>query len=106
MDAVVNGFAAALMLISGHIDKRLTVVRDGLAVLGRASMAMYLMHVYTLALVLRLLSHMHADDAASRVMLGTLFGGAGPLTALQIIEKLNVAKYLGLRCPRRSARHG
>ena len=55
----------------------LSFIASGLARLGQASLAIYLLHILVLALVPRMLHQMHVNTAAPALICGTLVGVAG-----------------------------
>lgn len=67
------------------------------ATLGRASMAIYLLHILVLAIVPRLLRAVHADTLPARVMVGTIVGTFGSYAIYLLLTKARLAKPLGLR---------
>ena len=66
-----------------------------LAKLGRASMSIYLLHIFVLALVPRLLKLLSVDEAWSRIVFGTLIGVFGAYLLSIVLHRLRLSRPLG-----------
>ncbi|MCH4092247.1 acyltransferase family protein [Acetobacter sp.] len=82
----------ALMLMPS-----LPFIASGLARLGQASLAIYLLHILVLALVPRMLHQMHVNSVPLALICGTLFGVAGSYILYLGLEKFRIARFLVLR---------
>lgn len=75
----------------------LSFIASGLARLGQASLAIYLLHILVLALVPRMLHQMHVNTAAPALICGTLVGVAGSYALYLGLEKIRIARFFALR---------
>ncbi|BCK77043.1 hypothetical protein AA0242T_0248 [Acetobacter aceti NRIC 0242] len=75
----------------------LSFLASGLARLGQASLAIYLLHILVLALVPRILHQMHVYAAVPALICGTLVGVAGSYVLYLGLEKIRIARFLALR---------
>jgi fucose 4-O-acetylase-like acetyltransferase len=88
---------AALALLAQRLASTAAVLASLLATLGRASLAIYLLHVLVLALVPRLLRFADADTVPALLILGTLVGTFGSYAIFVLLNKARLARPLGLR---------
>jgi fucose 4-O-acetylase-like acetyltransferase len=87
------GLSSASIWISQSFTPAATI----LARLGQASLAIYLMHILTLAVVPRLLKIVGLDFSLSRIILGTIVGVGVSYWVYLALERLKLARLLGLR---------
>lgn len=83
--------------LSAIIAEKKSVLPNAFEALGRASMAIYLLHILVLAVVPRALRIMDADIALMRVIIGTFVGTVGSYIIYRVLAWARLAKPLGLR---------
>ena len=87
----------ALAMVSSALTKLRSNFVRVLALLGKASLAIYLLHVLALAIIPRTLKTFHADAATPRILLGTVIGTGLSYFAYRLLDRFRFADYLGLR---------
>ncbi|MFT8804935.1 MAG: acyltransferase family protein [Acetobacter aceti] len=75
----------------------LSCVASVLERLGRASLAIYLLHILVLALVPRILHQMHVNSVSLTLACGTVIGVAGSYALYLGLEKIRIARFFALR---------
>ena len=94
---IVLPICAAGLLALACVSRQLAGSGVGilLAKLGRASMSIYLLHIFVLALVPRLLKLLSVDEAWSRIVFGTLIGVFGAYLLSIVLHRLRLSRPLG-----------
>lgn len=94
---VVLPLCAAGVLALGCVSIQLTGTSFGvfLAKIGKASMPIYLLHIFVLALVPRLLKALDVDQAIMRIVLGTLIGVLGAYIVSVAMHRIRLSRLFG-----------
>lgn len=87
----------ALGAASIWICSSTTYLKNILISLGRKSLAIYLLHIFMLALVPRLLQSLSYDTTIARIVFGTLIGILGSYVIYYILEATGVVRIVGLK---------
>jgi fucose 4-O-acetylase-like acetyltransferase len=94
-------FGAALAMTAAVVmlaDRSTGVSRTVLAYLGRMSLAIFILHILFIAGLRIVLSKLlHIDDVAIILPVIVVAGLAGPLAAATLLDRLHLARVLGLR---------